>query len=263
MAVFETWLKCDLKKPITVKQLPGTLFLGDEDSNLIGVEITDNANTPRLTGDVYGYIVRDDDETIIVEGTLAYGCKASIVLPDVAYAVPGMLSIVIKVGTTTVGACIGKVYRSQTDTIADPDNIIPSVQDLLSRMAAAMTASETAVDAKDTAVSAKDTAVAAAASAATSSAEAAASRMITTDQAIPIPASGSSASYDMADLTEDYLVIRWNFSVSSENNPPASITITTYDGYFTITNNYGSTSESVKPVFAKAIEKTTGTHTTT
>lgn len=263
MAVFETWLKCDLKKPVTVKQLPGTLFLGDEDSNLIGVEITDNANTPRLTGTVYGYIIRDDDETIVVQGTLTSGCKASIILPATAYAVPGMLSIVIKIGGTTVGACVAKVYRAQTDTIADPDNIIPSVEELITRMNAAMQASEIAVDAKDTAVDAKDTAVAAAESAAESSSEAAASRHITPDTAIAIPSAGSSASYDLEDLTEDYYVLRWNFSASSENNPPASLKITTYNGYFTITNNFGSTSESVKPVFGKAIEKAVTTHTAT
>jgi len=263
MAVFETWLKCDLKKPVIVKQLPGTLFLGDEDSNLIGVEITDNANTPRLSGSVYGYIIRDDDETIVVQGTLTSGCKASIILPATAYAVPGMLSIVIKIGSATVGACVAKVYRAQTDTIADPDNIIPSVEELIARMNAAMQASEIAVDAKDTAVNAKDTAVSAAESAARSSSEAASSRMLMPATAIPIPASGSSASYDMADLTEDYYVMRWNYSESSENHPPASVSITTYNGYFTITNNYGTTSETVQPIFGKAVTREVTTHTTT
>jgi len=152
MAVYETWLKSDLKKPITVKQLPGTLFLGDDESNLIGVEITDNGNTPRLTGTVYGYIIRDDDETIVVEGTLSSGCKASIVLPATAYAVPGMLSIVIKIGSTTVGACVAKVFRGQTDVIADPTNIIPSIEELLARIEECLAASLVSQQASATAV---------------------------------------------------------------------------------------------------------------
>lgn len=67
---------------------------------------------------------------------------------------------------------------------------------------------------------------------------------------IPIPASGSSASYSMSGLTSDHELVRWNFSASAENAPPVGLTWTTYNGYFTITNNGGTTSESIRPVFA-------------
>lgn len=152
MAIFETWLKNDLEKPIQVKHLPGTLFLGDDNSNLIGVEVLDGGQAATLTGNVYGYLIREDDETVIVQGELTAN-KASITLPNVAYARPGTLSIVIKVGETTVGACIAKVYRSQTDTFNDPGNIIPSVEELLQRIQdaedAADAAEQSASDASD------------------------------------------------------------------------------------------------------------------
>ena len=67
---------------------------------------------------------------------------------------------------------------------------------------------------------------------------------------IPIPASGLSASYNMTGLTSGYALVRWHFSQSPENNPPVSLSWATYNGYFTITNNGGTTSESITPVFA-------------
>lgn len=66
---------------------------------------------------------------------------------------------------------------------------------------------------------------------------------------IPIPASGSSASYNLTGLTSNYELVRWNFSASPENAPPADLRWNTYNGYFTITNSGGTTSESMRPVF--------------
>lgn len=74
--------------------------------------------------------------------------------------------------------------------------------------------------------------------------------ILTPSQSIPIPTAGSSASYSMDGLTSDHELVRWNFSASAENSPPANLTWTTYNGYFTITNTSGSTSESIRPVFA-------------
>jgi hypothetical protein len=76
------------------------------------------------------------------------------------------------------------------------------------------------------------------------------SAILTTSTSIPIPAPGSSASYSMPGLTSDHELVRWNFSASKENAPPVGLTWTTYNGYFTITNNGGTTSESIRPVFA-------------
>lgn len=73
---------------------------------------------------------------------------------------------------------------------------------------------------------------------------------LTPSTTIPIPASGNSASYSMTGLTSDHELMRWNFSASAENAPPADLSWNTYNGYFTITNSGGSTSESIRPVFA-------------
>ena len=67
--------------------------------------------------------------------------------------------------------------------------------------------------------------------------------------AIPIPASGSSVTKSMTGLTADYVLILWNFSTSAENAPPVDLSWSTGSGTFTITNNGGTTSESIQPVF--------------
>ena len=130
MAVFETWLRSDLKKPMRVVELSGNLFSADNGGNLIGVEVLDGGQAASLSGSVYGYVIRADGATVLIEGTLT-GNRASVVLPASAYLVIGPVSIVIKVGTTTVGACVAQVYRTSTDTLVDPANVIPSISELL------------------------------------------------------------------------------------------------------------------------------------
>lgn len=74
-------------------------------------------------------------------------------------------------------------------------------------------------------------------------------QQLTPSAAFSIPAAGSSVSYSMAGMTASHILTHWNFSASPENAPPANLTWTTYAGYFTITNNGGTTAETIKPVF--------------
>ena len=66
---------------------------------------------------------------------------------------------------------------------------------------------------------------------------------------VSIPAEGSSVSKNVAGLTAAHRVSSWGFSESAENAPPCSLTLVTAEGYFTLTNNGGATSETVQPVF--------------
>lgn len=150
MAVFETWLKSDLKKPLTVKPLAGNLFSADNQGNLIGVEVMDGGSPAALSGGVTGYVIRADGATLPISGTLAVN-RASIVLPASAYAVIGHVSIVIKVGTTTVGACTSYVYQTTTDTIVDPGRVIPSIEELLAQIDACIAATAAATAAASSA----------------------------------------------------------------------------------------------------------------
>ena len=74
-------------------------------------------------------------------------------------------------------------------------------------------------------------------------------RILQATSALPIPSEGSTSTGYITGLTSDHQLVRWNFSSSAENAPPADLDWDTYDGYFTITNNDGTTSESITPVF--------------
>ena len=141
MAVIESWVRCDLKKPVQVQMLGGNLFSMDNQGNKIGVEVFDNGATASLSGTVSGNVIRADGATVAVSGTLS-GNKAYIVLPQAAYAVPGIITIVIKLTSssviTTLAAVTGIVYRSSTDTAVDPGTIIPSIETLIAEIDAAV-----------------------------------------------------------------------------------------------------------------------------
>ena len=74
--------------------------------------------------------------------------------------------------------------------------------------------------------------------------------IITPATAVSIPNPGSSLTVYMSGVTSEHQVIRWNFSESAENLPPANLTITTNEGSFILQNSGGTTSETVQPVFA-------------
>jgi hypothetical protein len=143
MAQFETWLYADLNKVPKVESLPGVFFSADVESNLIGVKIFRNGQPASLSGGVTGYAIRSDGETVVISGTLSSN-KAYIILPASAYVITGLLSIVIKVGLTTVGACTGYVYQSTTDTIVDPGHVVPTLGELLAHINDAMQAATNA-----------------------------------------------------------------------------------------------------------------------
>lgn len=73
--------------------------------------------------------------------------------------------------------------------------------------------------------------------------------VMTPSTAFAIPGAGASVSYDMAGITANHRLITWGFSSSPENNPPTTLSWSTANGYFTITNNGVASSETIQPVF--------------
>lgn len=159
MSRFETWLNVDLKKPNNVTALKGRLFTQDAMSNLVGVNVFDN-DTPvdSLSGSVIGWVMRADGNTLVINGEKD-GNKAYIVLPEAAYAVVGNITIAIQLVDesgedevkTTLTALTGYVYRTTTDTIIDPGEVVPDLTTLLAEIEAMEEATEAANDAADAA----------------------------------------------------------------------------------------------------------------
>lgn len=150
MAVIDTWLDCDLKKPVEVKALPGNIFSADAMGNRINVRILEDGQPATVSGTVTGYIIRGDGATVVITGTLTNNV-ATITLTASAYVIVGPISICVRLTSgdvkTIVGACTGYVYQTTTDTIVDPGHVIPSLDELLAKIAAceaATTAANTA-----------------------------------------------------------------------------------------------------------------------
>lgn len=134
MALIETWFNQDLKEPVKVRYLDGNVFSADNAGNLIGVNVFSDGEPATLSGSVSASVIRADGATVPVPGALS-GNIATVVLPQACYAMPGPISIVIKITTggavTTICAVVANVYQSSTDEIVDPGTIIPSIQDLI------------------------------------------------------------------------------------------------------------------------------------
>jgi len=141
MAMIETWVNQDLTAPVQVVYLPGNVFSQDNNGNLIGVNVFQDGEPATLSGSVSASVIRADGATVAVTGSLS-GNQCSVVLPQACYAVPGVLSIVIKLtgdgAVTTVGAVVANVYRSSTDTAVDPGQVIPDISALIAAIDAAV-----------------------------------------------------------------------------------------------------------------------------
>ena len=142
MAVINTNLVCDLQKAVKVEYIDGVLFSQDNQANQINVTVLDGGEPATISGTVSANIIRSDGGTVAASGGSITGNVASITLPAAAYAVPGVVSIVVKLTAsgviTTIAAIVANMYRASTDTAIDPGTVIPSIQTLISQINAAV-----------------------------------------------------------------------------------------------------------------------------
>ena len=141
MARIESWFNQDLKQAVKVHYLDGNIFSADNAGNMIGVNVFDNGSPASLSGSISGSVIRSDGGMVAIEGVLSNN-KAYVVLPEAAYAIPGPISIIIKItsGTdiTTLCAVVANVYTASTDTPVDPGQVIPSIEELIAAIEAAV-----------------------------------------------------------------------------------------------------------------------------
>lgn len=141
MAVIESWFMQEKNKPVKVRYLDGSIFSNDKNGNLIGVEVLENGQPASLSGSVSGLAIRADGATVGFDGTLS-GNKCSVILPEACYAVPGTVSIVIKLtsGETVATLCavVSNVYKTISDTAVDPGTVLPDITTLLAEIEAAV-----------------------------------------------------------------------------------------------------------------------------
>lgn len=134
---------------------PNALMLcGDNNAHTWRVTIMDGGESAQITGNITGYFVRTDGNTVTVTGGLT-GNVATVTLPQACYATDGDLYAVMRLksssGTITLSALILPVRNVLTDSIIDPGEVIPSLDDLLAQIDACEEATDAANDAADAA----------------------------------------------------------------------------------------------------------------
>jgi len=171
MAVYLTEVVTDLAMPPQQRPIPHQFAMGDNNAYTITALLCDSRNPEAelLDGTVGGELVRPDGVTVALAGekgnavrqvNLAAGglCNAtpcSVTLPQACFAVPGRVTLTIKLtdGTTITQALSvsAVVVRTSTDEAVDPGEVIP---DLAAIQAAAAEATAAAADARSAASSA-------------------------------------------------------------------------------------------------------------
>lgn len=134
-------LNCELTRPVSVEYINGNVFSQDNAGNTVHVYVHYNGEPQEIVGSVSANVIRADGTTVAVPGAIQ-GNRAYVIFPQAVYAVPGVISVVVKVteGTTvtTIAAFVANVYRSTTDIVVDPGQIIHSVQNLIAAIDAAI-----------------------------------------------------------------------------------------------------------------------------
>ena len=122
--------------------LSHTIGYGDDDANRFGIRAFRNGEPETLGGTCAGYFIRADGNTVVIADGVVSGNLAYVTLPEACYAVEGNFSLAIKVSgggvTGTMRIVDGVVSRTSTSAVVDPGTIIPSVEDLIDAIEAAV-----------------------------------------------------------------------------------------------------------------------------
>lgn len=184
----------NLRAGIFQTRMPMLFASGDQGAHEIRVTVTEDGQPVSLTGrTVSGYFIRADRSTVLLSGS-AEGNTARVTLSQSCYVQPGGFSLFIKTGVAGETAAVfwgaGTVVRSTTDTIVDPSETIPSLDELL----ALIGQMETEIEAAQSATSAANTAAQSADAKATAAQSAASAANTAAGQAATAAGNASTAA---------------------------------------------------------------------
>ncbi len=114
----------------------------DNAANRFGVRLFRDGVPENVGGNCYGMFIRADGTTVPITNGTVFSNVAYITLPAACYAVEGQFSLAIKSygsGVTgTLRIVDGTVNRTSTDATVDPGTIVPSIEDLIAAIDAAI-----------------------------------------------------------------------------------------------------------------------------
>ncbi len=137
--IFKVELNTGAAPVVSLRQM----HYADIKANRVGAMVYLDGEPVTLTGTCAGTAILADGSTVPITGGVVTGNTAYINLPAACYSVEGQIKVFVTLTTngivTTLLAAMGTVQLTETDTVIDPGEIIPSVNALI-------TAIETAVE---------------------------------------------------------------------------------------------------------------------
>ena len=131
----------DLNRPIAKQYLNDLFVTDDHEAHQIDVQLF-RGNTPvQLPSNaaVIGYFIRYSDNATVTLSGKVNGNTASVLLNETCYALPGQFAVVVKVTEGTPVSAVfhaeGSMLASKTDKVIDGGNTIPSLDELLAKIA--------------------------------------------------------------------------------------------------------------------------------
>lgn len=133
--------RCDLNKGTREVKIDTPLMHQDALGDIFSVSVWRGGSPVKLDGvTVRGYLyLTETKQTILLSGSVT-GSSVSVTLDSSCYAVPGHAALVIQLQKDAVRHTILKanfmIDRTCTDTIIDPDSVIPTLAELLAQIEA-------------------------------------------------------------------------------------------------------------------------------
>lgn len=133
----------DLAAGVTLDRLDRLFAQDNKNAHTFEITVKRGSESVDLSGaNVKAYMILADESTVPIEGedhVQISGNVASVTLDEHCYAVVGRFNLIINATIGDVRCAIywadGTVSRTMTDTIVDPGNVIPSLDDLLDKIA--------------------------------------------------------------------------------------------------------------------------------
>lgn len=132
----------DISEPLKQVIVKGDLVQFNKQANVFQITVVDG-DTPVMLNTIQAYFIRPNNITVNLEETCeASGNVATITLTDQCYAVPGPVRLTVNNVEADTVTCIGifecRVALASTDSVVDPGDVIPSVQELITTVQEAM-----------------------------------------------------------------------------------------------------------------------------
>lgn len=138
---FEKWYDVDVLRPRQlIPDLGFPVFKGDANSVRVGVHMFSNKEPLDVSGSVEGYVLLPNGAMAPVITGEKEGNAAWIDLSELSLAIIGRIQVAIRLvdgeEETVIFCASATVRRVGSETIIDPDDVIPTWDDILDKIAA-------------------------------------------------------------------------------------------------------------------------------